>query len=658
MPLEDTNNSSLHSGQLMHRRTPNLEESTPTLYADIENDTTSKSLTSNGNIQQRTKKRHWRHRIPRLGKGIYLDLCDRLPYYVQDWKDSWDYRVIPSLIETYFNNLLPAIAFAQDMFDRTDNSYGVNEILLSSALGGIIFGALAGQPLCIVGVTGPIAIFHYTVYEIIKPLHTNYFGFMFWIDLWALIFHLIMAFTNMVALLQYVTTFPCDIFGLFINVVYIQKGIQILIRQFHKTSSENNDNVVSGFASIVVALVMTIFGFFFKQFYRLPFLPHKWRKFISDYATALSVLFWSGFVHFGGYLNNVDFQYLPISKSYFPTSKIGRDPKTWLAYAEISTKDIFIALPFGIILTILFYFDHNVSSLMAQRSQYKLTKPSSFHYDFALLGITTVVAGVLGIPPPNGLIPQAPLHTESLLVLDRDNNVVRCVEQRFTNTVQGLLMLGTMTRPLLVCLGQIPQAVLSGLFFIMGIQGLTDNEIINRILWFFTDPVIKANEKPLNPLSKVRLRSFLIFIAFGLAGFVGEFAITNTIAAIGFPLILLLSVIVSFIFPKIFTREELEILDPPVAQKFTIKNLLLENLCNENEPSTEEEEEITMISALQASSLFSSTATRTDNDSSFDSSVPDNNDMTSAGSLSIAKSNANTTYPNKKTETSINIHNS
>ncbi|CAL9738614.1 boron transporter 1 [Monosporozyma servazzii] len=661
MILEDTNSSSLQSGQLMHRRTPNLEENGGPFDLDIENDTTSESTLSDNKMKKsKTNKRHWIHKIPRLGKGIYLDLCDRLPLYTQDWLDSWDYRVIPSLVETYFNNLLPAIAFAQDMFDRTDNAYGVNEILLASALGGIVFGALSGQPLCIVGVTGPIAIFHYTVYEIIKPLDTNYFGFMFWIDLWALIFHLIMAFTNMVAFLQYVTTFPCDIFGLFINVVYIQKGIQILIRQFHKTTTANNANLVSGFASIVVALLMTIFGFFFKQFYLFPFLPHKYRKFISDYATALSVIFWSGFVHFGGYLNDVDFQYLPVTKSYFPTSDMGRDRTTWLAYAKISTKDIFIALPFGIILTILFYFDHNVSSLMAQRSQYKLTKPSSFHYDFALLGVTTVVAGVLGIPPPNGLIPQAPLHTESLLVLDKENNVVRCVEQRFTNTVQGLLMLGTMTRPLLVCLGQIPQAVLSGLFFIMGIQGLTDNEIIARIAWFFTDPAIKAKEEPPNPLGHVRLRSFFIFIAFGLAGFVGEFAITNTIAAIGFPLILLLTVIVSFIFPKIFTKEELEILDPPVAQKFTIKNLLLENLCDETDEDTsdtEGDEKVTMISALQADNMGLSPTNRSEDTSYFASSAPESNELTSTGYVSIAKSNTNSANPNAKIESSINIHN-
>lgn len=78
----------------------------------------------------------------------------------------------------------------------------------------------------------------------------------------------------------------------------------------------------------------------------------------------------------------------------------------------------FSAIPFAILLTFLFYFDHNVSSLMCQLKEYPLTKPAAFHWDFLLLGITTGVAGIMGIPPPNGLIPQAPLHTDSLVVYD------------------------------------------------------------------------------------------------------------------------------------------------------------------------------------------------------------------------------------------------
>lgn len=40
------------------------------------------------------------------------------------------------------------------MFTKTNMSYGVNEVLLASVLGAVVFSILAAQPLVIVGVTG------------------------------------------------------------------------------------------------------------------------------------------------------------------------------------------------------------------------------------------------------------------------------------------------------------------------------------------------------------------------------------------------------------------------------------------------------------------------------------------------------------------------
>lgn len=51
-------------------------------------------------------------------------------------------------------SILPALAFSLDMFVKTNNSYGVNEVLLASVLGCVVFSLLAAQPLVIVGVTG------------------------------------------------------------------------------------------------------------------------------------------------------------------------------------------------------------------------------------------------------------------------------------------------------------------------------------------------------------------------------------------------------------------------------------------------------------------------------------------------------------------------
>lgn len=51
-------------------------------------------------------------------------------------------------------SILPALAFSLDMFDKTNHSYGVNEVLLASVLGSVVFSLFGVQPLVIVGITG------------------------------------------------------------------------------------------------------------------------------------------------------------------------------------------------------------------------------------------------------------------------------------------------------------------------------------------------------------------------------------------------------------------------------------------------------------------------------------------------------------------------
>lgn len=51
-------------------------------------------------------------------------------------------------------SILPALAFSLDMFQRIGTEYGVNETLLASVLGAVVFSLFAAQPIVIVGVTG------------------------------------------------------------------------------------------------------------------------------------------------------------------------------------------------------------------------------------------------------------------------------------------------------------------------------------------------------------------------------------------------------------------------------------------------------------------------------------------------------------------------
>ncbi|KAL4786169.1 HCO3 transporter family-domain-containing protein [Aspergillus varians] len=523
-----------------------------------------------GDSSSTSEPKWWRIRFFR---GMIDDVKRRAPYYWSDWADAFDYRVVPATIYMYFANILPALAFSLDMFEKTHQSYGVNEVLLASVLGSVVFSVFAAQPLVIVGVTGPITVFNYTVYDIIAPRGTPYLAFMCWIGIWSLIMHWILAITNACNALTYVTRFSCDIFGFYVAFIYLQKGIQVLTRQWGFVGE------TSAYLSIMVALLVLMVAWICGELGNSNLFQRYVRKFLEDYGTPLTIVFFTGFVHIG-HMRNVEVATLPTSKSFFPTADRG-----WLVHFwDIDVGDIFLAIPFAVLLTILFYFDHNVSSLIAQGTEFPLRKPAGFHWDIWLLGLTTFIAGILGIPFPNGLIPQAPFHTAALCVTrnvaDEDDTnkgkTIRItdhvVEQRVSNLAQGLLTLGTMSGPLLIVLHLIPQGVMAGLFFVMGVQALQGNGITQKLIFLAQDRELTPRSDPLKGLE--RRSAIWAFVILELIGFGGTFAITQTIAAIGFPVIILFLIPVrSFLLPRWFTKEELSALDGPTASPFTMESV-------------------------------------------------------------------------------------
>ena len=146
------------------------------------------------------------------------------------------------------------------------------------------------------------------------------------------------------------------------------------------------------------------------------------------------------------------------------------------------------------------------------------------------------------------------------------------VEQRVSNLAQGLLTLGTMSGPLLFVLHLIPQGVLAGLFFIMGVQALEGNGITVKILYLCKDRSLTPASDPLSRIK--RKQAIYYFVGLELLGFGATFAITQTIAAIGFPVFILLLIPArTFLLPKYFNQEELSLLDGPTASPFTMESV-------------------------------------------------------------------------------------
>lgn len=160
--------------------------------------------------------------------------------------------------------------------------------------------------------------------------------------------HWILAITNACNALTYVTRFSCDIFGFYVAFIYLQKGIQVLTRQWGLAGD------TSAYLAIMVALLVLMTAFACGVIGGSNLFQRHIRKFIEDYGTPLTIIFFTGFVHIG-HMADVNLQTLPTSKAFFPT----QDRSWFIRFWEIDVADIFIAIPFAVLLTILFYFDHN-----------------------------------------------------------------------------------------------------------------------------------------------------------------------------------------------------------------------------------------------------------------------------------------------------------
>lgn len=277
------------------------------------------------------------------------------------------------------------------------------------------------------------------------------------------------------------------------------KGVEELVNEFNVTGN------AAGYLSCMIAIL------YFGSVYGLEKLGSStmwkpwFRGILADYAYVFTTLFWVGFSHIPGHLKDTHVTFVPTHKAFNPTQ-----PRGWLIdFWNLPVKWIFVAIPFAFLLMLLFYYDHvcpptpvqilanskrqNVSSLTAQARQFPLKKPAGFHWDFFLLGCTTFVAGILGLPLPNGLVPQAPVHTDSLTVYETrleviqtreegENSEVRkplveataVVEQRMSHFLMGLALIGTMTGPLLVVLHTMPAAVFGGVFFVVGVSSSSE----------------------------------------------------------------------------------------------------------------------------------------------------------------------------------------
>lgn len=164
-------------------------------------------------------------RTKRPWGGLINDLTRRYPLYKSDITDGLNAQCLAAAIFMYFAAVSGAIAFGGMLGDKTENFIGICETLLSTSIAGIIFALLSGQPIIILGTTGPLLLFDESLFQFCKSNGIEFLTTRVYIGIWLAIIGLAVACVEGSVFVKLFSRFIEDIFSALIVLLYIVESI-------------------------------------------------------------------------------------------------------------------------------------------------------------------------------------------------------------------------------------------------------------------------------------------------------------------------------------------------------------------------------------------------------------------------------------------------
>ncbi|XP_067852005.1 electrogenic sodium bicarbonate cotransporter 1-like [Heptranchias perlo] len=188
--------------------------------------------------------------LKRTGKcfgGLISDIKRKAPWFASDFYDALNLQCLSAVLFIYLAAVTNAITFGGILGDATDNMQGVMESFFGSAIAGGIFCLFAGQPLTILGSTGPVLVFERLLFNISRDYKLDYLEFRLWIGIWTAFFCLILVATEASYLIQYFTRFTEEGFCTLISFIFIHDAFQKMfnLAANYPINSDYNNNYVT-----------------------------------------------------------------------------------------------------------------------------------------------------------------------------------------------------------------------------------------------------------------------------------------------------------------------------------------------------------------------------------------------------------------------------
>ncbi|CAF1299740.1 unnamed protein product [Adineta steineri] len=174
--------------------------------------------------------------------GVCREMRRRYDHYKSDFLDAISLNCFVSLVFMFIACLAPALTFGGIIADKTNNRLGVNEMLIASSLHGFLFGFVSGQPLLILGPTGPFLVFEEMVYDLCQSLQSDFWTVRCCVSLWTTFFIIILVAFEGSFMIRHVTRFTEEIFALIIAVIYLYEPFKKLYKIFQLNPVRSNYN--------------------------------------------------------------------------------------------------------------------------------------------------------------------------------------------------------------------------------------------------------------------------------------------------------------------------------------------------------------------------------------------------------------------------------
>lgn len=156
--------------------------------------------------------------------GLIKDIKRKLPWYASDFKDALHIQCLASFVYIFLATLTPNVTFGGMLGTETDQFMGVMECILAAAVTGVAFALFSGQPLNILGSTGPMLVLEKIIFDFCKDNDWEFLPFRFWIGIWTAGMLLLIVAFDLSALVRYITRFTEESFASLIALIFIYEA--------------------------------------------------------------------------------------------------------------------------------------------------------------------------------------------------------------------------------------------------------------------------------------------------------------------------------------------------------------------------------------------------------------------------------------------------